>query len=414
MLARRPFQAAARRLLSGRAKAPRDVVVLAAARTPIGSFQGALAPVPAAELGGAAVREAVKRAGVAAEDVGEVLLGNVVGAGQGQAPARQALVAAGLGWSVPATTVNKVCSSGMKATMMGALGIAGGQYEVAVSGGMESMSRVPYYVDAARQGLRLGNGELTDGLLRDGLIDAYHGVHMGMCAEHCNEKLGFTREQQDEVALESYRRSAAAWEAGHFAGEVVPVTVKGRRGAETVVDTDEEFTRIDAAKVPGLRPAFKRDGGTVTAANASTLNDGASALVLASREYAEARGLAPLARVLSFADYAHEPLEFPTAPSYALPLALRRAGLEVADLDVVEANEAFATVSLAVNKINGVPMDKLNVWGGGISLGHPIGSSGSRIIVTALSIMRQRDLTLSAQIICNAGGGASAIVLERE
>jgi acetyl-CoA C-acetyltransferase len=388
----------------------KEVVVVSAVRTPIGSFGGALSTVPAPRLGAAAIQGALAKINLNPAMVQEVYMGSVLQGNQGQAPARQAALYAGLPHTVPCTTVNKVCSSGMKAVMMAAQAIKAGDVDIIVAGGMENMSLVPHYLGNGRTGQKLGNLNLVDGLLRDGLLDAYDGNHMGTCAELCADEHHFSRQDQDAFALESYRRSAAAWDAGHFAAEVVPVTYDNR-GVATTVDRDEEYTNLKADKVPSLKPVFKKDG-TVTAANASTLNDGAAALVLMSAEKAAELGLKPLATIVSYADAAHEPQWFTTAPAKALPIALGKAGLTVSDIDLFELNEAFAVVGLANIKLLGLDPAKVNVHGGAVSLGHPLGASGARILVTMIHALHSTGGRYGAAGICNGGGGASALVLK--
>ena len=376
----------------------------------MGSFLGALSSVPATKLGSIAIQAAMESAGITGADVQEVIMGNVLQAGLGQAPARQASMGAGISDTVPCTTVNKVCSSGMKAIHMAANAIAVGDADIVVAGGMENMSQVPHYLHG-RAGIKLGNIKAVDGMVLDGLTDVYNAQHMGLCAELCATKHSVSREEQDDFAIESYRRSAQAWEDGAFDTEIVPVSVPQRKGDPIVVGVDEEFSNVKMEKIPHLRPVFDKEG-TVTAANASTLNDGASALVLMSEETAKARGITPLARLLSNADAAHAPEDFTTAPSKALPKALERAGLSMADMELVELNEAFAVVGLANSKLMGLDASIVNVHGGAVSLGHPLGSSGSRIVVTLIHALKRHGKTRGAAGICNGGGGASALVLE--
>nr|MBT4215877.1 acetyl-CoA C-acyltransferase [Bacteroidota bacterium] len=385
----------------------KEVVIVSAVRTPMGSFGGALSSVPATALGAAAIKGALEKAGLSADAVEEVYMGNVLQANVGQAPARQAAMAAGIGNQVPCTTINKVCSSGMKAIMMGAQAIKAGDVEIIVAGGMENMSAVPHYLPTGRTGVKLGDISLVDGLVKDGLTDVYNAQHMGVCAELCAEEHQFTREDQDAFALESYRRSAAAWDGGKFANEVVPVAVPQRRGDAIVVDTDEEYTKVNTDKVPQLRPVFKKDG-TVTAANASTLNDGASAVVLMSASKAAELGLDPIARITGYADAAQEPEWFTTAPAKALPKALAKAGITMDAVDFFEFNEAFSVVGLANMKLLGLDAAKVNVHGGAVSLGHPLGASGARIITTLIGVLQQNGGKIGAAAICNGGGGASA------
>jgi acetyl-CoA C-acetyltransferase len=389
----------------------KEVVIVSAVRTPMGSFGGALSSVPATALGAAAIKGALEKAGLSADAVEEVYMGNVLQANVGQAPARQAAMAAGIGNQVPCTTINKVCSSGMKAIMMGAQAIKAGDVEIIVAGGMENMSAVPHYLPTGRTGVKLGDISLVDGLVKDGLTDVYNAQHMGVCAELCAEEHQFTREDQDAFALESYRRSAAAWDGRKFANEVVPVAVPQRRGDAIVVDTDEEYTKVNTDKVPQLRPVFKKDG-TVTAANASTLNDGASAVVLMSASKAAELGLDPIARITGYADAAQEPEWFTTAPAKALPKALAKAGITMDAVDFFEFNEAFSVVGLANMKLLGLDAAKVNVHGGAVSLGHPLGASGARIITTLIGVLQQNGGKIGAAAICNGGGGASALVLE--
>ena len=389
----------------------KEVVIVSAVRTPMGSFGGALSSVPAPALGAVAIKGALEKAGLPADAVEEVYMGNVLQANVGQAPARQAAMAAGIGNQVPCTTINKVCSSGMKAIMMGAQAIKAGDVDIIVAGGMENMSAVPHYLPTGRTGVKLGDISLVDGLVKDGLTDVYNSQHMGVCAELCAEEHHFTREDQDAFALESYRRSAAAWDGGKFANEVVPVAVPQRRGDALIVDTDEEYTKVNTDKVPQLRPVFKKDG-TVTAANASTLNDGAAAVVLMSASKAAELGLQPIAKITGYADAAQEPEWFTTAPAKALPKALAKAGITMDAVDFFEFNEAFAVVGLANMKLLGLDAAKVNVHGGAVSLGHPLGASGARIITTLIGVLQQNGGKTGAAAICNGGGGASALVLE--
>lgn len=387
------------------------VVIVSAARTPIGSFMGALSTIPAPKLGAVAIKGALDKIGLAPEKVEEVLMGNVVQAGTGQAPARQAALYAGIPNTVPCTTVNKVCSSGMKAIMQGAQSIALGENSIVVAGGMENMSLIPHYA-YMRNGLKFGPATMVDGMQKDGLVDAYDQNAMGVCADACAAKYDFSREDQDAFAVQSYQRSAEAWKAGKFKNEVVPVEVPQRRGEPVIVDQDEEYTNVKIDKIPALRPAFTKDG-TVTAANASTINDGAAAAVLMSEEKAKELGLQPLAYIKSYADAAQEPEWFTTAPAKALPKALDRAGVTMDDIDFFEFNEAFSVVGLANMKILGLNDSNVNVNGGAVSLGHPLGCSGARITITLLNVLEQNNAKLGAAAICNGGGGASAIVLER-
>jgi acetyl-CoA C-acetyltransferase len=387
-----------------------EVVIVSAVRTAIGSFGGSLSGFSATQLGGIAIKEAVLRAGIKPEDVQEVYMGNVLSANIGQAPATQAAKYAGLP-DVPATTINKVCASGTKAIMLAAQSIALGEVDIIVAGGMESMSNVPYYLDKARNGYRLGHGQLTDGLVKDGLWDVYNDYHMGSAAELCAKECGLSREEQDAFAISSYKKAQTAQQEGRFSGEIVPVEIKDRKGDITMVDQDEEPFAVKFEKIAGLKPVFQKDG-TVTAANASTLNDGAAALVLMSATKAFELGLKPLAKILAYADAQKAPEWFTTAPSKAIPLALQRAGKKLSEVDVFEINEAFSVVSLANNKEMNLDPAKVNVNGGAVSLGHPLGASGARILVTLLSVMSQNNGRIGVAGICNGGGGASAIVIE--
>ncbi|MDA9121249.1 acetyl-CoA C-acyltransferase [Flavobacteriales bacterium] len=389
----------------------KEVYIVSAVRTPMGSFNGKLSSVAAPKLGATAIKGAVSAAGVDPKDVQEVFMGNVLSAGLGQAPARQAAMFAGLPNTIPATTVNKVCASGMKAIMLGAQSIMLGDNDVVVAGGMENMSSVPHYLLGSRLGKKYGNITMLDGLAHDGLWDVYNDYPMGNAAELCATECNISREEQDAFAIESYTRSAKAWEAGAFKNEIVSVEVPQRRGDALVIDTDEEFTNVKMDKIPALRPAFTKDG-TVTAANASTMNDGAAAIVLMSKEKAEALGIKPLAKITSFADAAHEPEWFTTAPSKALPKALDKAGWSTSDVDLFEINEAFSVVALANNQIMKLDASKVNVNGGAVSLGHPLGCSGARIIVTLIHALNNKGLKKGAAGICNGGGGASALTLE--
>ena len=392
-------------------KMSREVVIVSAARTPIGSFLGALSTIPAPKLGAIAIKGALEKINLKPELVEEVIMGNVVQAGTGQAPARQAALFADIPNTVPCTTVNKVCASGMKAVMQASQAIALGDADIIVAGGMENMSLIPHYLHA-RTGNKFGSATLIDGMQKDGLVDAYDNNAMGVCADDCANEFNFSREDQDAFAIQSYKRTAAAWETGKFDNEVVPVEVPQRRGDAIVVFKDEEFTNVKMDKIASLRPAFTKDG-TVTAANASTINDGAAALVLMSKEKAEELGLKPLATIKSYADAAQEPKWFTTAPSKALPKALDKAGISIKDVDFFEFNEAFSVVGLANMKILGLEDSKVNVNGGAVSLGHPLGCSGARIIVTLLNVLEQNDAKIGAAAICNGGGGASALIIER-
>ena len=376
----------------------------------MGSFQGKLASVPATRLGAIAIEGALKHAGLEASAVQEVFMGQVLQAGAGQAPARQAALGAGVGQDVPCTTVNKVCASGMKAVALGAQTIALGDADIVVAGGMENMSMVPHYLQG-RNGAKFGDIKVKDGMLLDGLTDVYNATHMGNCAELCAREKGISREDQDAFAVESYRRATEAWQDGKFSEEVVPVSVPQRRGEPVVVDCDEEHTNVRLDKIPQLRPAFDKEG-TVTAANASTLNDGASALVLASEEAVAKMGLKPLAKIHASADAAQAPEWFTTAPSLAIPKALDKAGLTVSDIDLWELNEAFSVVGIANNQALGLDPECVNVNGGAVALGHPLGSSGSRIVVTLVHALRQHGKKMGGAGICNGGGGASAVIVE--
>ena len=388
----------------------KDVVIVAAVRTPVGSFGGSLAGFSATQLGGFAIKAAVEKAGLKPENIQEVYMGNVLSANVGQAPATQAAKYAGLP-DLPATTINKVCAAGTKSIMLAAQSIALGQNEIVVAGGMESMSNVPYYLDKARNGYRLGHGQITDGLVKDGLWDVYNDYHMGSAAELCAETCNITREDQDNFAIESYKRAQAAQTSGKFSDEIVPVEIKDRKGNITLFDTDEEPNAVKFDKITGLRPVFKKDG-TVTAANASSLNDGAAALVLMSAEKAKELGIKPLAKILAYADAQQAPEWFTTAPSKAIPLALSKANLKTSDVDFFEINEAFAVVSLANNQELNLEENKVNVNGGAVAIGHPLGASGARIVVTLLSVLAQNNGKIGVAGICNGGGGASAIVVE--
>jgi acetyl-CoA C-acetyltransferase len=388
----------------------KTVYIVSAVRTPIGAFLGGLSSVPATQLGATAIKGALEKASLDPSLVNEVFMGNVLQAGVGQAPARQAALAAGLPNSVPCTTVNKVCASGMKAIMLGAQSILAGDNHIVVAGGMENMSQTPHYIDG-RNGTKFGNITMLDGITKDGLLDVYSKVPMGNCAELCATKYEITREQQDEFAINSYKRAAAAWQAGRFNDEVVGVSVPQRKGDPIVVTEDEEYKNVFLDKIPGLRPAFDKDG-TITAANASTLNDGASALILASEEAVAKYGLKPLAKIVSYADAAQEPEWFTTAPSLAVPKALEKANLSIANIDYWELNQAFSVVGLANMKILGLDPAKVDVNGGAVALGHPLGNSGSRVIVTLLHVLKQNNAKLGAAAICNGGGGASAMVIE--
>lgn len=389
----------------------KTVVIVSAMRTPIGSFMGGLSSIPATKLGAIAIKAALDKINLKPEMVDEVLMGNVVQAGNGQAPARQAAIYAGIPETTPCTTVNKVCASGMKAVMQAAQAISCGDSEIVVAGGMENMSLIPHYVHL-RNGQKFGPATLIDGMQKDGLVDVYSQEAMGVCADTCATEYNFTREAQDASAVQSYKRSAAAWKSGKFDNEVVPIEVPQRKGDPIIIDKDEEFTNVFIDKIPNLRPVFTKDG-TVTAANASTINDGAAALVLMSLEKAQSLGLKPLASIEAFADAAQQPEWFTTSPAKALPKALHKAGLSIKDIDFFEFNEAFAVVGLANMKILGLKDHNVNVNGGAVSLGHPLGCSGARIIVTLINVLAQNNAKLGAAAICNGGGGASAIIIKR-
>lgn len=389
----------------------KKVVIVSAVRTPIGSFMGALSTVPATKLGAAAIKGALNKINLDPNKVDEVIMGNVVQAGNGQAPARQAAIYAGLSNTVPCTTVNKVCASGMKAVMQGAQAIMCGDAEIVIAGGMENMSLIPHYVHM-RNGVKFGPTSLVDGMQKDGLVDAYDNNAMGVAADLCATEHRISREEQDNFAIQSYKRSASAWDAGKFDSEIVPVEVPQRRGDAIIVSKDEEYTNVKLDKIPALSAVFTKEG-TVTAANASTINDGAAALILMSEDKANELGLKPLAYIKSYADAAHEPVWFTTAPAKALPIALEKANLSISDVDFFEFNEAFSVVGLANAKILGLDNNKVNVNGGAVSLGHPLGCSGARIIVTLINVLEQNNAKVGAAAICNGGGGASAIVIEK-
>lgn len=389
----------------------REVYIVSAVRTPMGSFNGAFTTLPATQLGAAAIKGALDKIKLNPKEVQEVYMGNVLQAGLGQAPARQAAKFAGLPDSVICTTVNKVCASGMKSIALAAQSIMLGENDVVVAGGMENMSQVPHYLPGSRNGFRLGDAKLIDGMVYDGLTDVYNRQHMGNCAELCAKDKNISREEQDQFAINSYKRAAAAWENGKFNNEVVPVAVPQRKGDPIVVAKDEEYSNVKLEKIPSLSPVFQKDG-TVTAANASTLNDGASAVILMSKEKAEALGIKPLAKIVSFADAEQAPEWFTTAPSVALPKALKKANLNVSDIDFWELNQAFSVVGLANMKELGLNPEKVDVNGGAVALGHPLGSSGCRIIVTLINVLKQNNGKYGAAGICNGGGGASAMIIE--
>ena len=389
----------------------KEVVIVSVARTPIGSFMGSLSSIPATKLGAIAIKGALDKINLDVNLVQEVFMGNVVSAGLGQAPARQAAIHAGIPNSVPCTTVNKVCASGMKSIMLAAQTIALSDADIVVAGGMENMSSIPHY-QHARNGSKFGPITMEDGIQRDGLVDAYEKVAMGVCADECAAEYEFSREDQDAFAIQSYNRSADAWASGKFDDEIVPVSIPQRRGEPIVFSEDEEYKNVKKEKIPALRPAFTKEG-TVTAANASTINDGGAALVLMSAEKAQELNLTPIAKIKSYADAAHEPKWFTTAPAKALPKALAKANLSIEDVDYFELNEAFSVVGLANMKILGITDENTNVNGGSVSLGHPLGVSGARIVIALTSILKQNDAKIGAAAICNGGGGASALILER-
>jgi len=388
----------------------KEIYIIAAVRTPIGAFMGGLSTVSATELGSVAIKGAIEKSNLPIDLVDEVFMGNVLQAGLGQAPARQAALGAGLGQNVPCTTVNKVCASGMKAIMLGAQTILAGDNHIVVAGGMENMSQTPHYLDA-RNGTKFGNIITLDGISKDGLLDVYNKVPMGNCAEICAKEHNISREDQDNFAITSYQRASAAWINGKFNDEIVAVSVPQRKGDPIVIKEDEEYKNVFLDKIPGLRPAFDKDG-TITAANASTINDGASALILASKEAVDKYGLKPLAKIVSYADSAQAPEWFTTAPSLAIPKALEKANLKISDVDFWELNQAFSVVGIANTKILGLDPSKVDVNGGAVALGHPLGNSGSRIVVTLINVLKQNAGKLGGAGICNGGGGASAIIIE--
>ena len=388
----------------------KEVFIVSAVRTPIGSFGGALSSVPATKLGAAAIEGAIKKSGIDIKEIDEVFMGNVLQANVGQAPARQAALFAGVPNTVPCTTINKVCASGMKSIMFATQTILLGDNDVVIAGGMENMSQVPHYLPAMRNGMKLGNSKVIDGMVNDGLWDVYNNYHMGNAGELCASEYNFTREEQDAVAIDSYKRSAAAWSEGNFNDEIIPVTVKGRKG-DIIVNEDEEYKSVKFDKIPKLRPVFQKDG-TVTAANASTLNDGASALVLMSGEKVKELGLTPIAKIVGYGDAAGAPEWFTTAPGKAIPKALKKANLKLEDIEYFELNEAFAVVPMAAMKDLNLSKDIVNVWGSGCSLGHPLGNTGSRIAVTLISVLRNKKAKYGAASLCNGGGGASALIIE--
>lgn len=389
----------------------KEVVIVSAVRTPIGSFGGCLSSVSATQLGAEAIKCSIEKAGINQKIVDEVFMGNVLQANLGQAPARQAAIFAGISKDVPCTTINKVCASGMKSIMLAAQTIMCGDNDVVIAGGMENMSNVPHYFTQGRTGQKLGDMKILDGMVKDGLTDVYGKTHMGICAETCARDMKISREEQDAFAIESYNRSTKAWSTGKFTDEVIPVKVPQRRGDALIISEDEEYRNVKLDKIPNLRPVFEKDG-TITAANASTLNDGASALVLMSQDKAEELNITPIAKIRSYADAAQEAEWFTTAPSKALPIAIDKAGITSSDIEFYELNEAFSVVGLANIKILDLDPKKVNVNGGAVSLGHPLGNSGSRIIVTLINVLKQNNGKIGAAGICNGGGGASAMVIE--
>ena len=391
----------------------KEVVIVSAVRTPMGSFGGSLSGFSATQLGGFAIKGAIDKVNLDPSLINEVFFGNVLQANLGQAPARQCSIYAGIKNDVPATTINKVCASGMKAIMLGAQSIKCGDNDIVVVGGTESMSNVPHYVEKVRTGQKLGDLKLKDGLVHDGLTDVYNQTHMGLCAEICAEDMNISREAQDEFAIESYRRSKEAWEKKLFEDEIVPVTIPQRKGDPIHFEEDEEFKNVKIDKIPNLRSVFKKEG-TITAANASTINDGASALILMSADKAKSLNIEPLAKIVSYADASHEPEWFTTAPAKALPIALKKANLDINDIDYFELNEAFSVVGIANKKLLNIDSDKVNCFGGAVSLGHPLGSSGSRIVVTLINVLNKKEAKLGAAAICNGGGGASALIIEKK
>jgi len=390
----------------------KEVVIVSAVRTPMGSFMGSLSSISAPKLGSIAIKGAIEKSGIKSDHVQEVFMGNVLQANLGQAPARQAAIFAGLPMDIPCTTINKVCSSGMKSIMLAAQTIKSGDNDIVIAGGMENMSSVPHYFDKGRIGQKLGDMKLVDGMVKDGLTDVYNKVHMGNCAEICAKEMNISRNEQDNYAIESYNRSTKSWNEGNFNNEIVSVNVPQRRGDDLIISEDEEYKNVKLDKIPQLRAVFDKDG-TITAANASTLNDGASALVLMSADKAKELGITPIARVVSYADASQKPEWFTTAPAKAVPLALSKADLNISDVDYFELNEAFSVVGIANMKILGLDPSKVNINGGAVSLGHPLGSSGSRIVVTLINVLEQNKAKIGVAGICNGGGGASAIVIEK-
>lgn len=389
----------------------KEVYIVSVARTPIGAFGGGLLPLTAPQLGVIAMKAAIEKAGIKSSEIQEVLMGNVISAGIGQAPVTQAMLGAGVPDTTPSTTINKVCASGMKAIMIGAQSIQLGINDVVLAGGMESMSNAPYYLMKERFGAKLGHGKVEDGVIKDGLWDPYGDKHMGSCGETCAREYKFSREDQDNYAIESYRRAAEAWKNGWFNDEVVPVSIPQRKGDPIVISEDEDYSKVKFDKVPTLSPVFDK-AGTITAANASNINDGASAMVLMSKEKADALGIKPIAKIIGYADAQQSPEWFTTAPSKAMPLAIERAGLKISDIDFFEINEAFSVVALANMKELGITHAQTNVFGGAVALGHPLGSSGARIVITLLSVLKHKGARYGCAGICNGGGGASAMVIE--
>ena len=389
----------------------REVVIVSAVRTAMGSFGGVFSNVSATKLGAAAIKGAIEKCDINKDIIDEVFMGNVLQANLGQAPARQAAIGAGLSDKIPCTTINKVCSSGMKSIMLGAQTILCGDNDVVMVGGMENMSSVPHYLSNSRTGQKLGDIKALDGLVKDGLTDVYNNKHMGLCAETCAKEMNFSREEQDNFAIESYKRSAKSWQEKRFNDEIVNVEVPQRKGDNLIINEDEEYKKVILEKIPNLRPVFEKEG-TITAANASTINDGASALIIMSKEKANELNLKPLAKIISYADSAHEPEWFTTAPSSAVEKAIKKANIKKSDVDYYELNEAFSVVGLANMKLLEIENKKVNVNGGAVSLGHPLGSSGSRIVVTLINVLKQNNGSIGVAGICNGGGGASAIVIE--
>ncbi|MBO9703585.1 MAG: acetyl-CoA C-acyltransferase [Sporocytophaga sp.] len=390
----------------------KEVYIISAVRTPIGSFGGSLANFSATQLGSIAIKGVLEKSKIKPSDVEEVIMGNVLTANLGQAPARQAAIFAGLPTSVVCTTINKVCASGMKAVMLGAQSIMLGNADIVIAGGMESMSNVPYYADRARFGIRLGHSTMTDGIIKDGLWDVYKDYHMGNAAENTARQMNITREMQDNFAIESYKRAAEAVKSGAFKEEIIPVKIEQRGKEPLVVSEDEEYTKVNFEKIPGLKPVFDKEG-SVTAANASTLNDGASALLLMSKEKAESLGIKPIASIIGFADAEQDPEWFTTTPSLAIPKAIKLAGISASEVDYYEINEAFSVVSIANNIKLGLDPSKVNIYGGAVALGHPIGCSGARIITTLTSVLNNKNGAIGVSGICNGGGGASALVIRK-